>query len=121
MISHKYRAILIHIPRTAGTSIEHALVGVDWWGIDANTKHIYASVARELYAKWWSSYVTFTVIREEEERIQSFVNRFDSRPEPASNYLNMTLDHYLAFEDIQVDWAAFARQIGAPTKLPHIR
>lgn len=36
MISDQYKAIFVHIPRVAGTSIELAITGVDWW----NTLHL---------------------------------------------------------------------------------
>ena len=49
MISHKYKCIFIHIPRTGGTFIENLIFGKDWWGIDKKTKHITASQAKEIY------------------------------------------------------------------------
>ena len=123
MISHAYRCILIHIPRTGGSSIEHLLTGCDWWDTDPDTKHIPASAAKIIYLKWWDSYVTFTILRDEEERQQAYRNRFgdETRSDTSEFYLDLPLDHYLKFENLQVEWIKLARQLGAPQQLPHLR
>ncbi len=72
MIDHNRKLIFIHIPRTAGTSIEAALVGNDWWLIDPQSKHISASQARDLYGEdIWESYTKFTVVRNPWDRVVS--------------------------------------------------
>lgn len=71
MISHKYKCIFIHISRTAGTSIEAAICGRDWWDIDPATKHLTASQSQELYHKWWNKYFKFSILRNPYDRMIS--------------------------------------------------
>lgn len=71
MISHTHKCIFIHISRTAGTSIEHALTGGDWWDVDPTTKHITASHSREIYAEHWDKYFKFSFIRNPFDRLIS--------------------------------------------------
>jgi len=71
MISHKYKCIFIHIPRTAGTSIESWIVGNDWWKIEPNTKHLLASQAKKIYSKYWDKYFKFAFIRNPWDRMVS--------------------------------------------------
>ena len=71
MISHEFRFIFIHIPRTGGSSIEHALAGRDWWEIDGTTKHLTASQARIIYADYWDDYFKFAFVRNPAERMLS--------------------------------------------------
>lgn len=71
MICHKHKCIFIHIPRCAGTSIESAIVGRDWWNICKEQKHIYASVAKRIYHKYWEEYFKFTIIRNPWDRVVS--------------------------------------------------
>ncbi len=71
MISHEHKCIFIHIPRTAGTFIEHAICGKDWWGISSNTKHLLASTAKEIYKDYWNDYFKFSMVRNPWDRMVS--------------------------------------------------
>lgn len=71
MISHAFRCIFIHIPRTGGTSIEQWFTGSDWWRTEASTKHLLASQAKRLYAEWWDSYFKFAFVRHPSTRMLS--------------------------------------------------
>ena len=71
MISHELKCIFIHIPRTAGSSIEKALVGDDWWQIDKTTKHLIASQAKKIYSEYWDDYFKFSFVRNPYSRMLS--------------------------------------------------
>lgn len=71
MISHKHKCIFIHIPRTAGTSIEKWIHGSNWWDIKPETKHLTASQAKEIYNEFWDDYFKFTFIRNPWDRVIS--------------------------------------------------
>lgn len=71
MIDHQYKCIFIHIPRTAGSSIEQWINGQDWWITDSPTKHIIASQAKHLYADYWKDYFKFSIVREPISRVIS--------------------------------------------------
>ncbi len=71
MISHEHRCIFLHIPRTAGTSIEKWIVGTDWWKIEPETKHLLASQAKRLYAEYWDEYFKFSFVRNPVDRMYS--------------------------------------------------
>lgn len=63
MISHKHKCIFIHIPSCAGTSIEKAIVGFDWFKKDWSTKHLTSHQAKILYSKYWDDYFKFAFVR----------------------------------------------------------
>jgi hypothetical protein len=71
MICHKLKCIFIHIPRTAGSSIEKCLVNKDWWKISPSTKHLLASQAKKMYAEYWNTYFKFSFVRNPYTRMSS--------------------------------------------------
>jgi hypothetical protein len=71
LISHEYKCIFIHIPATAGSSIEDWIIGKDWWSVSPSTKHIFASQAKRLYADFWDDYFKFTIVRDPVDRMRS--------------------------------------------------
>ena len=76
MISHKYKCIFIHIPRTAGTFTELLIDGKDWWvpkgyGSFRQEKHIIASQAKKIYKDYWDEYFKFSIIRNPWSRMVS--------------------------------------------------
>lgn len=71
MISHKYKCIFVHIPRTAGTSIEKWIYGQSWWGVEKNTKHLLASQAKKAYEQYWNDYFKFSIVRNPWDRMVS--------------------------------------------------
>jgi|TARA_B110000495_G_C22868332_1_gene506297 hypothetical protein len=80
MISHKYKCIFIHIPRTGGTYVEkmisaHFLLGKDrnFWDLAKEEKHLIASQAKKKYVKYWNDYLKFTIIREPISRMRSMM------------------------------------------------
>ena len=74
MISHKYKCIFIHIPRTAGSSIEKWIHGEDWWEVDKTTKHLLASQAKSIYSEYWDDYFKFAFVRNPWDRMVSCLN-----------------------------------------------
>ena len=71
MICHKHRCIFIHIPRTAGSSIESSIRPE--WNFDnyRDLKHIVASTAKSIYKDYWYDYYKFTFIRNPWDRMVS--------------------------------------------------
>lgn len=73
MISHKYRLIFVHIPRTAGTSIEQWILGQDQWCANPSEKHLTAIEAKDIYSEYWSHYWKFSMLRNPLERFISML------------------------------------------------
>jgi hypothetical protein len=71
MISHEHKCIFVHIPRTAGTSIEVWLTGRDWHQSEPEAKHLLASQAKELYREYWDDYFKFSFVRHPITRVLS--------------------------------------------------
>lgn len=87
MISHEHKAIFVHIPKTAGSSIEvafNATLQTDEGAVDEATgkffpvttgkeKHLDARACRKHYGrKIWQNYFKFTVVRNPWQRIHSW-------------------------------------------------
>lgn len=71
MICHDHKCIFIHIPRTAGTSIERSIRS-DWtWTNFKKEKHILASTAKLLYKDYWNDYFKFSFVRNPWDRMLS--------------------------------------------------
>tara|TARA_A100001037_G_scaffold206412_1_gene184703 strand:- start:13340 stop:13936 length:597 start_codon:yes stop_codon:yes gene_type:complete len=71
MICHEHKCIFIHIPRTAGSSVEQWICGQDWWDVDPPTKHLTASQAKARYADHWDDYFKFSIVRNPWARMMS--------------------------------------------------
>jgi hypothetical protein len=72
VISHRHKTILVHIPRTGGSSIEKLIVGDDMWGLGLlHEKHLSASQLKEKYADYWDDYFKFAFIRNPWEMVVS--------------------------------------------------
>jgi hypothetical protein len=91
MISHKYKCIFIHIPRTAGTAIERWICGDDWWYIEKETKHLLASQAKKIYQPYWDSYFKFSFVRNPWDRMVSCLGAYE-------DYFKITCDGFLNLE-----------------------
>ncbi len=63
MISHAFRCIFIHIPRTAGSYIETMICGANWWKVEPKTKHLLSSQAKSIYSDYWDDYFKFSFVR----------------------------------------------------------
>ena len=72
IISHKYKTIFIHIPKTGGEAIARFIKKTDPKSID-KAKHATAlEVKREVGEKTWNDYYKFAVIRNPWEQAVSF-------------------------------------------------
>ena len=73
MINHELGLIFVHIPCTAGTSIEAWIQGDDQWSVKPEAKHLTAFQAKSLYRSHWSSYFKFSIIRDPVDRFISML------------------------------------------------
>lgn len=88
MITHNPPAIFVHIVRTAGTSLEHAIYGNNFWRAPHGgnlRKHLTAGLAAACYADFWSRYFTFAIVRHPATWLLSqFLREFEHQdPTPA--------------------------------------
>lgn len=104
MISHKYKCIFVHIPRTAGSSIEHWICGDDWWEVSPSTKHLVASVAKDIYKDYWGSYFKFAFVRNPWDRCISCLKQ--------TKYFGIEYKGELHFEE-------YKKRFGSPVTIEH--
>ena len=105
MISHEHRCIFIHIPRTAGTSIEKSITGSDWWSIKPSTKHILASTAKNIYREYWDDYFKFSFVRNPWDRMVSlikFSGFYGANLEKENKKINVSC-YLKKFPDVEID------------------
>jgi hypothetical protein len=91
MISHKYKCIFVHIPRTAGTAIEKWICGDDWWYIEKETKHLLASQAKKIYREYWDSYFKFSFVRNPWDRMVSCLGAYE-------DFFKISYNNFLNFD-----------------------
>ena len=80
MICHKTKCIFVHIPRTAGTSIEIGIQGQDQWAIARKHKHLIASSAKKIYKDYWDEYFKFSFVRNPWDRMISMCKYGNDHP-----------------------------------------
>jgi hypothetical protein len=141
MISHELKTIFVHIPRTGGTSVEIALVGNNWWKIDARSKHIDWRQAKKLYSDFWDDYLKFSIVRNPWDWLASLYfshdrggaktwEEFVRQPEfypheqPSclqSEIVGDEMDFILRFETLQEDFMQLTKKLGIDRELPHVQ
>ena len=141
MISHEFQTIFIHIPRTAGTSVEIALAGNNWWKIDPASKHIDWRHAKDLYSDCWQEYMKFSIVRSPWDWLASlyfshrrggdksweeFVQDPNFYPHEQalasqSEIIGMEMDLVLRFETLQEDFTMLCQKLGISRQLPHVQ
>ena len=131
MISHQYKCIFIHIPRTGGTSVELTLTHTDWGLSHKPEKHIFASHAKKLYAQYWDDYFKFSIVRNPYDRLISLylwshvtrttLNLLHLIQEEATrsmcHYLDEPLDAIIRHENLSNEYQEIAQIINGPMLL----
>lgn len=150
-ISHKYKLIFVHVPKTGGTSLAKAL------GINRN--HLYAKQLKEKYKEYWDNYYTFSFARNPWDRMVSvffyyrdgveehnkhvmnnipqnfndFIHEFYDKKREWYNALyvqqydwlsekdEILVDYVYRFEDFREETNKIFNKFKIKTKLPHIR
>ncbi|HEX7015531.1 MAG TPA: class I SAM-dependent methyltransferase [Cyclobacteriaceae bacterium] len=117
-VCHRRKLAFCHIPRTAGVSIVRALK------LEVIDKHYPAS----FYRNNFPDYTLFTVIRSDEDRIESatYARKGDAPVreslmcKPNSHFLDCEVDYTLRFEHLQEDLNAMLSELKIPpVKLQH--
>ena len=140
MINHEHKCIFIHIPGTAGTSIEAVFKADQWLGSNSVVKHLTASEIKSSYPVEYDTYFKFTAIRNTwswlvsmfgKQSTHSVFKEFLKQEAPCcfvpwhkhlmSDYLTCDVDFIIRFENLQEDFDIVCDKIGIPKKqLPHI-
>jgi hypothetical protein len=141
LISHELKTIFVHIPRTAGTSVEIALAGNNWWKIDPKTKHIEWREAKELYAPYWDNYLKFSIIRNPWDWVASLYFSHDRGGDRSweeylqnpvlfsheqstvsqSSIIGAEMDLILRYETLHEDFVRLCGDLGVKRTLPHVQ
>ena len=141
MIDHVNKLIFVHIPRTAGTSIEIACVGKDWWFIDKNSKHLSLREMKILYSNEWKNYTKFSIVRNPIDRfislyasnhygdyknIENFLKFYKPKNHEQQYYNQIDilkplteLDFILRYEYLNEDFTKMCKILGLSLTLQH--
>lgn len=77
MLSHEYKCIYIHIPKTAGTSIENALLGQSENPVERGiTDHKTAAYYKRKHGPLFEKYFVFSIVRNPWDRIYSIFSYY---------------------------------------------
>lgn len=105
MINHKYKCIFIHIPRTAGTSMELTIDDRNWVD-NIEEKHLIASAAKYTYRDYWDDYFKFTIVRNPWDRMVS-MTKFPEHYGCQMEKKLINVNHYLSkYKKIEIDHRA---------------
>lgn len=106
MINHKYKCIFIHIPRTAGTSMEFTIDDRNWAFNKCKEKHLIASAAKYIYRDYWDDYFKFTIVRNPWDRMVS-MTKFPSQYGCYMKNKLINVNPYLRkYNKIEIDYRA---------------
>lgn len=145
IISHSLKFIFVHINKTGGTSIKHAMKPV-LSEIDINNlgkgKHVSAKELRERFPEEWESYFTFGFTRNPWDRTVSkyfFWKQFNKVPATFEEFIKggefkswtlcgmlcapaneVIVDFVGKFENLSSDFEKVCSIIGIDASLPHI-
>ena len=146
MISHKYKCIFVHIPKTAGTSIENVLR--DENPPVYNSLHNTASTYIKKYERYFDNYFKFSVVRNPWDRLVSgyfyhralgygshkdrygksfkeFVQKIETFPQRhflvgQYNYINIkgvdVLDYLIKFESLEEGFCEVSKKLNFKIK-----
>ena len=116
--------------------MEKALLGSDFWKIDAEAKHLRASHARKRYSEYWNDYFKFSFVRNPYDRMVSmlkfkerimpegtfteFVAHITSLQKAYYNYwLDEELDFVGRFEALEEGWDQITKTLDLEIELGH--
>ena len=74
MISHKYKCIFVHIPKTGGTSIENVLGDSADQPVSGGSAHDPITHYKEKYSEHFDQYFKFSIVRNPWDRTLSIFN-----------------------------------------------
>lgn len=133
-ISHKYKLIFCHIPRTAGTSFYEAIKPyLDDVNIDLNKHTPLKEIKAGQMGDHWDEYLKVAIVRDEEDRFESLTKAEPPNTKANDDYWwstnhwlcdgkgKMLADILLKFEELPYSALAFFHRLGLPiTEFPHL-
>jgi len=135
-ISHKYKLIFCHIPRTGGTSFYEAIKPyLDEVNIDLAQHTPLRRIKAGQMGDHWDEYLKVAIVRDEVERFYSLVANAERKRDfkPGDDYWwvsddylrddegNMLADEFIKFEELPESALAFFRSLDLPiTEFPHL-